>query len=212
MLKIKFNINEFTIIFLRRFDGKNERKRIFFSVFSASALFSFVLCSGLFLSFLLFQPSSLFLFSATFPFSVQCLFFFFFSVSALLFFCFSVSAPLFLVFCFSLFLSFVQHHFSCFFRRVALFFQPKTILSSAQKHFFQAETFLLQPKTFFSSTHTTVSASFLFVGSVFSASFSSFFFSASFSFSCQLPRPKIFSLDASHFFYLNKSLFSSNLE
>ena len=31
-------------------------------------------------------------------------------------------------------------------------------------------------------------------------------------FSCQLPRPKIFSLDASHFFYLNKSLFSSNLE
>ena len=76
MLKIKFNINEFTIIFLRRFEGKNECKRIFFSVFSASALFSFVLCSGLFLSFLLFQPSSLFLFSATFLFSVQCFFFF----------------------------------------------------------------------------------------------------------------------------------------
>ena len=74
MLKIKFNINEFTIIFLRRFEGKNERKRIFFSVFSAStllfasALFSFVLCSALFLSFLLFQPSFLFLFSAFFFF------------------------------------------------------------------------------------------------------------------------------------------------
>ena len=49
MLKIKSNINEFTIIFLRRFEGKNECKRIFFSVFSASALFSFVLCSTLFL-------------------------------------------------------------------------------------------------------------------------------------------------------------------
>ena len=68
MLKIKFNINEFIIIFLRRFEGKNERKRIFFSVFSASALFSFVLCSALFLSFLLFQPSFLFLFSAFFFF------------------------------------------------------------------------------------------------------------------------------------------------
>ena len=86
MLKIKFNINEFTIIFLRRFEGKNERKRIFFSIFSASALlsasalFSFVLCSALFLSFLLFQPSFLFLFSATILFSVQrCFFFFFFS-------------------------------------------------------------------------------------------------------------------------------------
>ena len=56
MLKIKFNINKFTIIFLRRFEGKNECKRIsfslyqlqrplllFFSVFSASAplFFSF---------------------------------------------------------------------------------------------------------------------------------------------------------------------------
>ena len=72
------------------------------------------------------------------------------------------------------------------------FFQPKTILSSAQKHFFQPKTFfqfspkpffqfrtfLLQPKTFFSSAHTTVSASFcfvsaffLFVGSVFSTPF-----------------------------------------
>ena len=96
MLKIKFNVNEFTIIFLRRFEGKNECKRIFFSVFSASALFSFVLCSGLFLSFLLFQPSSLFLFSATFLFSVQCFFFFFFffSPSFLLFLCFSATFSL----------------------------------------------------------------------------------------------------------------------
>ena len=206
MLKIKFNINEFTIIFLRRFEGKNECKRIFFSVFSASALFSFVLCSGLFLSFLLFQPSSLFLFSATFLFSVQCFFFFFFFFfSALLFFCFSVSAPLFLVFCFSLFLSFVQHHFSCFFRRVALFFQPKNIFFRPKRFCFSPKPFSVQPTPLFQLL-------FLFVGSVFSASFSSFFFSASFSFSCQLPRPKIFSLDASHFFYMNKSFFSSNLE
>ena len=124
-------------------------------------LFSFVLCSGLFL-FFCFSPLPCFCSAPLFFFLFSAFFFFFFSVSALLFFCFSVSAPLFLVFCFSLFLSFVQHHFSCFFRRVALFFQPKTILSSAQKHFFQAETFLLQPKTFFSSTHTTVSASFSF--------------------------------------------------
>ena len=115
-------------------------------------------------------------------------------------------------------------------------FSPKTFFSAQtflpkrfsvfQPKRFSAQTFLLQPKTFFSSAHTTVSASFcfvldvfLFVGSVFSTPFlfvqrlfSSFFFSASFSFSCQLRRPKIFSLDASHFFYLNKSLFSSNLE
>ena len=40
MLKIKFNINEFTIIFLRRFDGKNERKRISFSLYQLQRPFS----------------------------------------------------------------------------------------------------------------------------------------------------------------------------
>ena len=66
MLKIKFNINKFTIIFLRRFEGKNECKRIsfslyqlqrplllFFSVFSASAPFSASV--PLFFSFSFFQ-------------------------------------------------------------------------------------------------------------------------------------------------------------
>ena len=74
MLKIKFNINEFTIIFRRRFEGKNECKRIsfslyqlqcppllFFSVFSALAPFSASTppfcfsASFLFFSFLFFQ-------------------------------------------------------------------------------------------------------------------------------------------------------------
>ena len=39
MLKIKFNINEFTIIFLRRFEGKNECKRISFSLYQVQCLF-----------------------------------------------------------------------------------------------------------------------------------------------------------------------------
>ena len=81
---------------------------------------------------------------------------------------------------------------------VALFFQPKT---------------LFQPKYFFSPKRFSA-LFFLFVVQrlllfFFSALF--FFLSASFSFSCQLLRPKIFSLAASHLFYLSKSLFSSNL-
>ena len=130
MLKIKFNINEFIIIFLRRFEGKNERKRIFFSVFSASALFS---C---------------FLFSATFLFSVQRPFssFFFF------FFCFS---PPFLfkrlLFCF-----FQRLLFVVFLQPYVFKGQPKTCCSlKSPKRFaskaptccsFQfSPTFLFQP-------------------------------------------------------------------
>ena len=91
----------------------------------------------------LFQPSLSFSFSAAPSF---------FSVSALFW-----SAPSFFFF-FS-----VQHHFPCFFRRVALFFQPKTILSSAQNVFFSPKPFSVQPKNIiFSSAHTTVSASFSF--------------------------------------------------
>ena len=67
MLKIKFNINEFKIIFLRRFEGKNERKRISFSLYRLQCPLSCFL-----VSFLL-QP----------PFLLQRLFFF--SVSALFF-------------------------------------------------------------------------------------------------------------------------------
>ena len=132
----------------------------------------------------LFQPSLSFSFSAAvlFPF---------------LFLPFSVSA---LPLCFFFFLPFFSFQFTC-----ALFFQPKNTFFSPKRFCFSPKPFSVQPTPLFQLL-------FLFVGSVFSASFSSFFFSASFSFSCQLPRPKIFSLDASHFFYLNKSLFSSNLE
>ena len=135
MLKIKFNINEFTIIFLRRF----ERKRMLNRSRSASVQFS--------------TPSSFLLLFFLF----QCLFFFFSFFS----FCFQRTP----------FVSFLPA-FLFFSVHVCPFFQPKTILSSAQKHFFQLRTFLLQPKTFFSSAHATVSAFFfLFVGSVFNAPF-----------------------------------------
>ena len=82
MLKIKFNINEFTIIFLRRFEGKNERKRISFSLYQLQRpplVFQCLLC---------FNPP--FCFSASFLFSL-------FLFSASFFFCFC-SAPL--SFCF----------------------------------------------------------------------------------------------------------------
>ena len=105
------------------------------------------------------------------------------------------SAPLFSSSFFSAFLFFSVH--------VLPFFQPKNI-------FFSPKQFSLQPKTFFSSAQNIFFKSpnmlLLLVQPLFS------FVRASFSVSCQLPRPKIFSLDASHFFYLNKSLFSSNLE
>ena len=60
MLKIKLNINKFTIIFLRRFEGKNERKRISFSLYQLQRPFS---CFSV--SFLLQRPFLLFLVSAT---------------------------------------------------------------------------------------------------------------------------------------------------
>ena len=60
MLKIKFNINEFTIIFLRRFEGKNECKRISFSLYQLQRPFS---CFSV--SFLLQRLFLLFLVSAT---------------------------------------------------------------------------------------------------------------------------------------------------
>ena len=100
-------------------------------------------------------------------FSIPALSFFQLQRRTFLFFYFS---PLCFVFCFSpllvsavFFFFSVQHHFFCFFRRVALFFQPKTILSSTQNVFFSPKPFSVQPKNiFFSSAHTTVSASFSF--------------------------------------------------
>ena len=133
MLKIKFNINEFTIIFLRRFEGKKMNAKE-----SPSASTSFnVPLSCFSVSFLL-QP----------PFLLQCLLFAivppfvsFLFVSAFFLFPGSVfSAPsLFLFsvsfFFFSTYLSFL------FSSRVALFFNPKTF-------FFSPKQFSLQPKTF----------------------------------------------------------------
>ena len=153
----------------------------------------------------LFQPS------LSFSFNAAVLFLFLFSA----FFCFS-AAPLFLFL--PAFLFFSVH--------VCPFFQPKNILFSPKQFslqpkniFFSPKPFSVQPTPLFQPLFVLFQPFFfllvLFSAHLFflfSASFSSFFFSASFSFSCQLPRPKIFSLDASHFFYLNKSLFSSNLE
>ena len=219
MLKIKSNTNEFTIIF-----SEKIRRKIHAEKLSVQP--------SLFSTLSLFQPS--------FSFSFSAAHFFFF-----LFQPFLVSASPF--FCFSLFFFSFLPALLFFSVHVCLAFQPKAILSSAQKLFFQPKTFLLQPKTFFSSAQSlffslerfcfspkpfSIQPTSLFqplfvlfqlfffllvlfsahLFFLFSTSFSSFFFSASFSFSCQLPRPKIFSLDASHFFYLNKSLFSSNLE
>ena len=159
----------------------------------------------------LFQPSLSFSFSAAPLFLISV----------------SVLAPPFL-FLFNSFLFFSVH--------VCPFFQPKNILFSpnvfAQTFFsFSAQTFfspnvIASAQNLFQFSPHHCFSLFLFCFSLFSFCRSCFqrtfsfcstppfllSSSASFSFSCQLPRPKIFSLDASHFFYLNKSLFSSNLE
>ena len=106
MLKIKFNINEFKIIFLRRFEGKNERKRIFFSVFSA-LLFS--------ASFFLFVLSVQLL-----PFSVQPSFFLF---------CFSTHFLLLCTFLFQPSLFSFLFDVLPFFFQPKILFQPKTFFS-----------------------------------------------------------------------------------
>ena len=131
MLKIKFNINEFTIIFLRRFEGKQMLKNYLFSALS------------------LFQPSFSFSFSTT-PF------FFFFCFSL-----FSISAPLLFQSsaCFSPFFQRLTFSFlqtCCPFFSPKYFFSPKRVsvqpkrvatLSSAPLCFFS----FLVSTSFFSS-------------------------------------------------------------
>ena len=187
MLKIKFNINEFTIIFLRRFEGKNERKKnLFQCLFCVSPPFYFrtlFFCS-------LFSPLSFFSsVSALFLVSVQRHFFCF--CSALLF---LLSAS---------FLLPLVPPFCCLLvaLRFFLFFLTCCPIFSAQNTF--SAQILFQPKN---SLFVVQRLLLFFFSSLL------FFLSASFSFSCQLPRPKIFSLAASHLFYLSKSLFSSNME
>ena len=122
-------------------------------------------------------------------FQLQCRTFLPFSALAPFFFLFFLSGQrcLFFIFCFSPLFS-IQHHFSCFSRRVALFFQPKT---------------LFQPKNFFSPKHFF----FQFSPSIFLKRLILFFFPLA-----PFIQDPIFSLATSHLFYLNKSLFSSNLE
>ena len=123
MLKIKFNINEFTIIFWEELKGNKCWK-----ILCSSPLFLSASAPHLF-SFFLFQPFSFFQLQhrCSFPpfvsaFSTTLLEKF----SLLLLFLFSSRVPFFSV----------QKHS----------FQPKTIFSSAQKHFFSPNVF--QPKSF----------------------------------------------------------------
>ena len=140
----------------------------------------------LFSTLFLFQPFYFFLSAPHHPF----LFLFVFQhlpfASALLFFSFGSRVP---------FFSAQKHSF-----------QPKTILSSAQKHFFQPKRF----SVFFSATLLF----FFFSALFFSGSALFFLFQRLLFFFSLAPfiQDPMFSLAASHLFYLNKSLFSSNME
>ena len=198
MLKIKFNINEFTIIFQRRFEGKNERKRISFSLYQLQHPLSYFS-----VSFLL-QPPFLFS-SASFSFQFQRLFLSA-STPPLLF----SSASLFLFFrCVALFLA--QNTFSA--QNVfqpKILFQPKTFFSPKNLSLFVVQRLLL----FF-----LFSASFLSFNvlpffpslvqpSIFQPKKNSLFSPKPFS-----VQPKTFFFCACLLlFYLNKSSFSSNLQ
>ena len=118
MLKIKFNINEFTIVFFfpEKIGRKKNAQKISFSLpVQRLPSFLFSLCSVQRLPFLLF-------------FLFQCFFFFLVSFSTPPLFLFNAS-----FYFFSSCLSFL------FSSRVALFFSPKTF-------FFSPKQFSLQPK------------------------------------------------------------------
>ena len=223
MLKIKFNINEFTIIFLRRFEGKQMLKNQLFSALS------------------LFQPSFSFSFSTT-PF------FFFFCFSL-----FSISAPLLFQSsaCFSPFFQRLTFSFlqtCCPFFSPKYFFSPKRFsvqpkrlatLTSAPLFFFSflvstsffssfffSYVFKGQPKTCCSpKSPLNLSNSCVPLcqdevkppaskprGTRFSCKFSSHEKKINKS-SFSLHSSKIqYSLQLLRLFYLNKSSFSSNLQ
>ena len=190
MLKIKSNTNKFTIIFLRRLERKRmlKRSRSAFVQFSTPFFFFF---------FFFFPISVFFCFSTPFVFCSMPLFFFLYS------------APV-----------------SLFFRRVALYFSTQYTFFSAQNVFASAQN-LFQSKTFFSPK---ISPCLWFSASFFSSFSAPLFFPLTccpfllLLFSLLFLRPKrnlplvpfiqdlVFSLAASHLFYLSKSLFSSNLE
>ena len=124
---------------------------------------------------------------------------------------FSVSA---LPPCFFFFLPFFSFQFTC-----ALFFQPKNILFSPKQFSFRPKNIFFSPNVFqffspnvFQLFSPNVFAS---VQPLFSSSFFllySFLVQPSFFSLAPFIQGRIFSLAASHLFYLNKSLFSSNLE
>ena len=127
MLKIKFNINEFTIIFSKKIGKKINAEKLSAqpSLFNFNAAF---LCS-----------SSLFL-SASVPLSSAFLFWSAPLSSLVLF----TQCPPFLLSVFLLYSFVFSASFFFSSRRVALFL-------SAQKKIFSPKRFLLQPKTFFSA-------------------------------------------------------------
>ena len=169
MLKIKFNTNEFTIIFSEKIGKKKNAQKISFSLCSVQHPF-FSSCFNVFS-----------LFSASIFSAPLCFFF----------------APAFSFFFFLVFFSF---QFMC-----ALFFSPKTFFSAQNNSLFRPNVFASVQPLFSSSFFLLYS--FLVQPSFFSFSASFFFFSLA-----PFIQGPIFSLAASHLFYLNKSLFSSNLE
>ena len=182
MLKIKSNTNEFTIIFSEKIGKKINAEK-----FSVPAL-SFFLLQRLFLLF--FSSGQRLSFATTL---------FFFSVLALphfspaLTFFFSFGCPLF----------FSPKYF--FFSPNV--FQPKRFSVFQPKRFsvFSAQTFLLQ----FSHSSLLLFSALFFSGSALFFLFQRLLFFFSLASFIQGP---IFSLATSNLFYLNKSLFSSNLE
>ena len=147
----------------------------------------------------LFQPS------LSFSFSIAVLFLFLFLFSMLLF----CSSLLFLFFwSVALYFSAQNTFFSA-----QTFFSPKTLFS-AQNVFASAQNFFqFSPKLFFlfQFSHSSL---LLFSALFFSGSALSFLFQRLLFFFSLAPfiQDPMFSLAASHLFYLNKSLFSSNLE
>ena len=208
MLKIKFNINEFTIIFSEKIGKKINAEKLSaqpslfnFSAapFSVPTLFFFQL-----------QRFSLLLFS-----SGQCLFlllFLFWSapLSSLVLF---TQHPPFLLFVFLLYSFVFKASFFFSSRHVALFLSAQNLFYFSPKPFFSPKTFLLQSKILFQfspkiSPCLWFSASFLFL--FFPPFFSAFSHYVLSFFSPSVQLKTFFSCFMS--LYLSKSSFSSNLK
>ena len=147
-------------------------------------------------------------------FLLQCSFLFWSALFS--FFCSPFPVPPFSSFCFlvqSLFLFFLVHVFPLFSPKTFLnpkhfSVQPKTFFSSAQNLFFSPKRFCFKSPTCCSFKF---SPPFFFCACLLLSFLPTSKAIKKSSFSSVYPRP-IFSLAASHLFYLNKSLFSLNLE